>query len=1106
MPHCTNPKLRLAVRLAVVVWCLWTVLGVKPASAAEPPSDYRVAQLLFGEEHLESNALAVSEAARRLPPDTRFDYLADWVLPSPVRPTIRLSGRFFYPLTTLPLSQPEDQPRRSIIQQKLLPGMTLVCPAVELIEAASITGRLDELSETLAETTVDYPRQKYYLATLRFLTDVTREAREAATTAFDQVIATAYAVDRASFESRWPAVLMLRASLPDAAMRRMVSEFFFSIHTDLTAYSTDRRIDVVNDYIRALAGVIDFLESRSETTDKPPLPTPGAQWHSFSYFDSDTRGHGRPSALWNITKGEATKVTGHEVDFLCYQSPLRGDFELECDFPTEGGKHVSFMVAGTHVEVVDNKSLLRTGSFRRHTVDQTLEKPLTQFSPWARYRAVARDGLLTHYFNGEPVLEQELSPGHDPWIAIRSWRRSHGGVRDVRISGRPSIPNEVNLTGDGRLPGWAPYFETGFGPNGGAWRADTDDDGTIVISGMHKPEYSGSSLQKLLRYYRPLMEDGTLEYDFYYKAGHAGVHPALDRLALLLEPSGVQLHSITDRRYEFRDIDPGNTHGVSLNGPAAGSLPLKEDAWNRLALTLEGNAVQLSLNGQSVYEAMLGAANLRTFGLFHFSGQTSARVRNVVWRGDWPKSLPEISDQELASNELEFLDKSLPKLAQIRRFDFRKKLAPASFDFNGDQLLLEHSDKGVRQELLNQQGVSNIRACLQVEGDFDITARFEDLDIKMPIPRWDSAATLRFYFEGDEEFVCSLSRSTSRNASNRRINFAASWRDPGGKRRFSPHWAAEESRSGRFRVARRGKSLYGLYAAGDSPNFRLIGKHELTTAPVSIQGLRLRLLGAKDVDVGVTWKDLVIHAERLTSEPLEDDQPLVAKLNSVRDAASAETIEFSKYPVTASGAASLHVIESTEGTSRAVEDGLRMKQPADERQEMSILFSRFSEDSGIVNAVDVAASLDIHQFDVPERLGKHSEITMKLSMKPEPDSDRQTVREISFIMRQKANGLRDLIARTVERTSRGHRLYLPIRSIQVKSPDRLRFSIGEDRVYFLYSEADSDLDRVMAEAPLRGSTPGTTVELAAITNGKDRVTDVTWNKLTVHSTDEYRAD
>jgi hypothetical protein len=69
-------------------------------------------------------------------------------------------------------------------------------------------------------------------------------------------------------------------------------------------------------------------------------------------------------------------------------------------------------------------------------------------------------------------------------------------------------------------------------------------------------------------------------------------------------------------------------------------LPLRASAWNSVEIHLEGQKLSLDLNGTRILERDLEASNSRIFGFYHEKDRTAARVRNVVLRGNWPKSLP----------------------------------------------------------------------------------------------------------------------------------------------------------------------------------------------------------------------------------------------------------------------------------------------------------------------------------------------------------------------------------------------------------------------------------------------------------------------------------
>lgn len=51
--------------------------------------------------------------------------------------------------------------------------------------------------------------------------------------------------------------------------------------------------------------------------------------------------------------------------------------------------------------------------------------------------------------------------------------------------------------------------------------------------------------ESLVRYFRPLEDGDTLTYEFLHEPGRVEIHPALGRLAFLIETSGVRIHWIT---------------------------------------------------------------------------------------------------------------------------------------------------------------------------------------------------------------------------------------------------------------------------------------------------------------------------------------------------------------------------------------------------------------------------------------------------------------------------------------------------------------------------------------------------------------------------------
>ena len=53
-----------------------------------------------------------------------------------------------------------------------------------------------------------------------------------------------------------------------------------------------------------------------------------------------------------------------------------------------------------------------------------------------------------------------------------------------------------------------------------------------------------------------MLEDGEIDYEFFHEPGKAMVHPALGRLAFLIEPDGVKVHRITDAQHDRTGLTP----------------------------------------------------------------------------------------------------------------------------------------------------------------------------------------------------------------------------------------------------------------------------------------------------------------------------------------------------------------------------------------------------------------------------------------------------------------------------------------------------------------------------------------------------------------------
>jgi hypothetical protein len=375
-----------------------------------------------------------------------------------------------------------------------------------------------------------------------------------------------------------------------------------------------------------------------------------------------------------------------------------------------------------------------------------------------------------------------------------------------------------------------------------------------------------------------MFEDGTIEYEFFYRPGESIVYPALDRRAWILDPQGVQTHWVTDGNFERNGLDPLNRTDHPRNRRGPNLLPLKPDDWNQARLTLSKNQVQLSLNGEIVYHDTLEATNLRTFGYFYWCDQSEARIRNVVWRGDWPRAVPPVESQELAGPGTRWLDERLPQLTVRFEHNFARQGLPAN-RFLADSRTREitrPSKVGLRVDLQGGRGYTPrwLGPNLQVGGDFDLLAEFGELELSGNAHS-STGSYLMLVFDDPEVTHAGIYRGRVAKPHTPvqvvvQTEFNRS--KPTGIVMDWPGSTAEESTSGTFRLARRGDTIYCLFAEADSPHFRLIHQEVVPTSTTRFDGVRLMSSTYSELDPpcrsAITWKRLAIRAEQLTGPAL----------------------------------------------------------------------------------------------------------------------------------------------------------------------------------------------------------------------------------------------
>jgi tetratricopeptide (TPR) repeat protein len=589
---------------------------------------------LIGDHLLAMNWELIRQRAAALHPAGRYELLRDWVVPGEGHTAFRLMGGFA-PLLPQPSGTATLNPT-SPGSARRMTGGDIVAPALDLMDTAQDLQKLDELERVARDAPVatDFERR----SRLAFLALVAARRRDvkAATDHLVQLARLSETIPRKAQEAeRWPELLAASAALGTEDLARpavaVLDRLIPPTDTRRELYSWDRNLIVFRNRLESLA---------LPRQERAPL----RQWAPVSQATARILSRGAPPPQWVARRGEVSHVAGFDHDLLYFQSPLRGDFEVTCRLSTAPRQDVHVGYAAFRLSLLPARGKFEVIRMGATPEQRVIDPNLADLGQSCDYRLEVRDGVCTTYLNGVRVHEEIGAVNCDPWLTLHSTGMCNGTVQNLRISGKPTIPASLDLLGQSDLIGWfTDYYETSQAGERNVWKKE----GGVMVRARQNM-VPGTHLQDVIRYHRPVLEDGEVEYEFYYEPGKVGVHPALDRLTFLLDPSGVRIHWLTDAQFDRTGALPDNVSDEPANRRGPQALPLKEREWNRLKLAVKGDDATLSLNGVEIYHRQLEATNQRILGLFHYADETEVRVRNVTYRGNWPLHLPPVNEQELA--------------------------------------------------------------------------------------------------------------------------------------------------------------------------------------------------------------------------------------------------------------------------------------------------------------------------------------------------------------------------------------------------------------------------------------------------------------------------
>lgn len=841
-------------------------------------SDPFVLDSLFAQQHVRESGISVCQRSAAMQPEQAFVFLSDWVLPSKQHRGFRIPADF--------ASENFSWANTNGISKRA----RIVSPAIDLIELSKRVHRADELRDLINASDISSPLNRSDQTAMLALQAIANDDQEQAHILLEQFF-TSVLSDRKLLDTSRDAVLLCadRAS-ESVQLSKLIREWCAAVAQqfigDVERSPWHRHFWDVNARVAQQADLADIKSDK--------LSSLATQWHAVSRTTAFEHGLAFPDARWSIAKGIARNLSSQGDDFLFYASPLQGGFDVETDVTGFGFRDSQLMVAGTWIAPIYDHQHYDFGNVRGQIERVEVSPPLADSNKRGliHCRTRVRDDSAVTYLNGRRIHAQPLTNPPNPWLAIRSSYRHDGGVDDLRITGTPTIPDTISLVESPQLLGWYDYYgSVGQVSNHlSDWRATVnaspllETQTTEITSPIVDDIPEGSFSERLLVYARPIMEDGAIEYEFWYTPGKTVAHPTIGRKCFLLDADGVKLHQVTDGSFERSTLRPDNKIPV---GPLR-KLPLRPDTWNSLRLEQKGDSLKLILNGTEIYQAsLIGDRHERTFGLFHYADQTNLRARKLKWTGTWPKELPGLSQQALVSDRYRFLEESAAKLNALftHHFDENSMIDGAFVMVEGDPSRdVQATEDGV---ILSRQGREGYQAAmlapaLDVAGDFDATVTFDQLKCDSPDDKI-SSVRMNVICANDTSDFSSIIHSNDRS-DEKIIQCLKMQTIQGSERRHYFSHQPMECYVGRLRLSRRGGKIYYLISENDSTQFRVVGEEDFAPEDLADHGIRF---GPQVQGVGsnatVRFTKLEVRADQLGGLAIDGHDKLIAKLNTQRD-------------------------------------------------------------------------------------------------------------------------------------------------------------------------------------------------------------------------------
>lgn len=1014
--------------------------AAEPTAGTSPrKTDGHALDALFADQHIPENGILICNRALSLPQQRAFELLSDWVLPNDQHSGFRVTSDYVAPEHT------------SAAASQTQPGGRIVSPAILWLRLANELNEIEATRAAITQCRIDSPRNRCDQTALLALLAIEEGDIASAGDLLEKLFSLVLSDPEWLNESRQAILLCAEQAVRSPELSAIVID---PVQMVIQHYIKDLQRSAWHRHLEAAFGKLAEQSQQHENVqhasglDAEKLDT--SQWHRVSRSSAPEHGNGYPAARWHLTPGAARKVSSHSYDFLFFASPLQGSFDIETDVTGFGYRDTQLMIAGQWTGLIyDHRHYAIgniSGELKRFPVDPPMQDIHSRGS--IHVRTTVRETEATSFFNARQIHVQPLPPLRDPWVAIRSSYNTHGGVDDLRITGTPTIPDTIPLVTSPELTEWYDYFDTTTAAShrltdwkGSVETLQSANAATEITDARATELPPGSSAERLLVYSRPMIEDGSIEYEFWYTPGETIAHPAVGRNCYLLSGEGVRLHQLTDGRYERSSLRSDNASEVTGDQP---TLSLLANAWNKMQVEVIGNELRLLLNGELVYETILELDQLqRKFGLFHYADQSDLRVRNPRWTGDWPKQIPALDAQNLAVYANAELDRSAEELPELFVQEINsqsildRKFTVVTGNASND---VQSSENGVRLLREGQAGYSGtlLGAVVDVGGDFDVVLSYDQFEYKADPGK---VASIQMYVRANNEdrdvaaVQCTMGRDGKFSVQCMKMQTIN-----GEDRRHYFGRYPTEATAGRIRICRRDSKIYYLHAENDSTQFQLIGENDFTAEDLRELGIQF---GVQIQDTGgyslARFTKIEIRAERLSGLATESADAMLATFNQQRDQLpDSFHCDFRTTPLDETD---FHTWGKVADWNRSTGGILVDSEGTDHWTSAGISLKRM-----IQGDFDITFAFEPNELAVP-REGDYTQIFLQVET---TDEDRT---QLSAILNKSSRGA--IVSQGQSRTRDGQSYsYNRLGSLGISSPDYLRLLRRGKKVY-LYAGVES---------------------------------------------------